>query len=118
MTSGLGPGRFIGRQRELEQLDAAVTDVAAGRGGALLVAGSSGMGASRLLDELESRIVGASGQPLTHLRSDRLPAWRRDPYRPIRAARSSCSSRTSIRSTRRRATSWPSWPEPPVTCRS
>jgi len=86
MTSGRGPGRFIGRQRELEQLDAAVTDVAAGRGGALLVAGSSGMGASRLLDELESRIVGASGQPLTHLRSDRLPAWRRDPYRPIRAA--------------------------------
>src|SRR5450756_2196248 len=85
MTSGQGPGRFIGRQRELEQLDAAVTDVAAGRGGALLVAGSSGMGASRLLDELESRIVGASGQPLTHLRSDRLPAWRRDPYRPIRA---------------------------------
>jgi hypothetical protein len=86
MTSGRGPGRFIGRQRELEQLDAAVTDVAAGRGGALLVAGSSGMGASRLLDELESRIVDAPGRPLTHLRSDRLPAWRRDPYGPIRAA--------------------------------
>jgi DNA-binding CsgD family transcriptional regulator/tetratricopeptide (TPR) repeat protein len=86
MASGRERGRFIGRQHELEQLDAAVTDVAAGRGGALLVAGTSGMGASRLLDELESRIVAVPGRPLTHLRSDRLPAWRGEPYRPIRAA--------------------------------
>ena len=86
MASGREPGRFIGRQRELEQLEAAVADVAAGRGGALLVAGSSGMGASRLFDELESRIVAAPGRPLTHLRSDRLQAWRGDPYRPVRAA--------------------------------
>ena len=83
---GREPRDFVGRLRELEQLDAVVTDVAAGRGGVLLVAGSSGMGASRLLDELESRIVEQPGQPLTHLRSDRLPAWRRDPYGPIRAA--------------------------------
>jgi DNA-binding CsgD family transcriptional regulator/tetratricopeptide (TPR) repeat protein len=86
MAQGRGPGRFIGRQRELEQLQAAVTEAAGGRGGVLLLAGSSGMGASRLLDELESRIVAAPGLPVTHLRSDGLPAWRGDPYRPVRAA--------------------------------
>lgn len=86
MAHGRGPARFIGRQRELEQLHAAVTEAAAGRGGVLLLAASSGMGASRLLDELESRIVESPGGPLTHLRSDRLPAWRGDPYRPVRAA--------------------------------
>jgi DNA-binding CsgD family transcriptional regulator/tetratricopeptide (TPR) repeat protein len=86
MSNDGGSGRFIGRQRELEQLDAAVADVATGRGGTLLVAGSSGMGASRLLDELESRIVEGRRPPVTHLRSDRLPAWRGDPYRPVRAA--------------------------------
>ena len=57
MVTGPGMGGFIGRQRELEQLAAAVATLGEGRGGTLLVAGSSGMGASRLLDELESRIV-------------------------------------------------------------
>src|SRR5512140_1060180 len=80
------PGRFIGRLQELDQLDAAVTDVAEGRGGAILVAGSSGMGASRLLDELESRIAATPERKLTHLRSDRLPAWRGAPLRPVRVA--------------------------------
>jgi DNA-binding CsgD family transcriptional regulator/tetratricopeptide (TPR) repeat protein len=86
MPSGPRTGRFIGRQRELEQLSSAVSDLSAGRGGTLLVAGSSGMGASRLLDELESRIAGGPGPDVTVLRSERLPAWRGDPYRPIRAA--------------------------------
>ncbi len=78
------PARFIGRLRELDQLDAAVTGVADGRGGTILLAGSSGMGASRLLDELESRIVATPRRPITLLRSDRLPAWRGAPYRPVR----------------------------------
>jgi DNA-binding CsgD family transcriptional regulator/tetratricopeptide (TPR) repeat protein len=86
MADGRGPERFVGRQRELDQLYAAVSDVGTGRGGPLLVAGSSGMGASRLLNELESRILEASGPPLILLRSDRLPAWRGDPYRPVRVA--------------------------------
>lgn len=86
MPSGPRARRFIGRQRELEQLSSAVTDVSAGRGGTLLVAGSSGMGASRLLDELESRIAGGAGPDVTVLRSEQLPAWRGAPYRPIRAA--------------------------------
>jgi DNA-binding CsgD family transcriptional regulator/tetratricopeptide (TPR) repeat protein len=79
-------GRFIGRQVELDQLDQAVTDVADGRGGAILVSGSSGMGASRLLDELQSRIAAEPGRPVALLRSDRLPAWRGAPYRPVRFA--------------------------------
>ena len=79
-------GRFIGRLRELDQLDQAVTDVAGGRGGAILVSGSSGMGASRLLDELQSRIAAEPGRPVALLRSDRLPAWRGAPYRPVRFA--------------------------------
>jgi DNA-binding CsgD family transcriptional regulator/tetratricopeptide (TPR) repeat protein len=86
VASGRQPERFIGRQRELDQLEAAVASVAGGRGGVVLVAGSSGMGASRLLDELGSRIVSAPGRPLFLLHSDRLPAWRGNPYRPIRAA--------------------------------
>lgn len=86
MAKGREPKRFIGRQRELQQLEAAVAEVAAGRGGAILVAGSSGIGASRLLDELESRIVAAPRLPLILLRSDRLPAWRGEPYRPVRTA--------------------------------
>ena len=79
-------GRFIGRQVELDQLDQAVTDVADGRGGAILVSGSSGMGASRLLAELQSRIAAEPGRPVALLRSDRLPAWRGAPYRPVRFA--------------------------------
>ena len=80
------PGRFIGRLRELDQLDQAVTDVAIGRGGGMLVSGSSGMGASRLLDELQARIAAESSRPVAVLRSDRLPAWRGAPYRPVRVA--------------------------------
>ncbi len=86
MVTGPGMGGFIGRQRELGQLVAAVTNLAEGRGGTLLVTGSSGMGASRLLDELESRIVESPGRPVLRLRSDQLPAWRGDPYRPVRVA--------------------------------
>ena len=86
MASGRERARFIGRQHELDRLDAAITDLAAGRGGALLISGSSGMGSSRLLDELETRVAAVPGRPLALLRSDRLPAWRGDPYRPVRTA--------------------------------
>jgi tetratricopeptide (TPR) repeat protein len=86
MVNSSGSGGFIGRQRELEQLAAAVTNLGEGRGGTLLVAGSSGMGASRLLDELEARVIDPRGLPVTRLRSDQLPAWRGAPYRPVRVA--------------------------------
>lgn len=86
MVNSSESGGFIGRQRELEQLAAAVTNLGEGRGGTLLVAGSSGMGASRLLDELEARFIDPRGLPVTRLRSDQLPAWRGAPYRPVRVA--------------------------------
>ena len=86
MVTGPRLGGLIGRQRELEQLAAAVASLGEGRGGTLLVAGSSGMGASRLLDELETRVIVGLGLPVTLLRSDQLPAWRGDPYGPVRVA--------------------------------
>ncbi len=86
MVTGPRLGGLIGRQRELEQLAAAVASLGEGRGGTLLVAGSSGMGASRLLDELETRVIVGLGLPVTRLRSDQLPAWRGDPYGPVRVA--------------------------------
>ena len=48
-------GTFVGRERELTDLDAALDDVVAGRGRIVLVAGEPGIGKSRLTDELIGR---------------------------------------------------------------
>ncbi len=81
-------GRFVGRDAELERLAAAYTEAAAGRGTMLLLEASSGMGASRLVDEALARLThGTPGAgippPATVLRSDALPSWRGRPYGPI-----------------------------------
>jgi DNA-binding SARP family transcriptional activator len=47
-------GVFVGRDRELAELTAAVEDAAAGRGRFYLIAGESGVGKTRLADELAS----------------------------------------------------------------
>jgi DNA-binding SARP family transcriptional activator len=47
-------GIFVGRQRELDELWAAVEDAAVGRGRLFLISGESGVGKSRLADELAS----------------------------------------------------------------
>jgi len=60
--SFLQAAKFIGREAELEQLSAALGDALAGKGGAWLVGGESGVGKSRLLDEL--RIHGLVGGAL------------------------------------------------------
>jgi DNA-binding SARP family transcriptional activator len=57
---GARPGRraagaFVGRDREVEELSAALDDAAAGRGRLFLVSGESGLGKTRLVDEVASR---------------------------------------------------------------
>ena len=48
-------GVFVGRQHELEELTAGVDDALAGRGRLFLVGGESGVGKTRLADEVASR---------------------------------------------------------------
>ena len=48
-------GIIVGRDRELEELSAALEDASAGRGRLFLISGESGVGKTRLADELASR---------------------------------------------------------------
>jgi len=52
--SFLQAARFIGRETELRQLQAALNAAADGRGSAWLIGGESGVGKSRLMDELRA----------------------------------------------------------------
>ena len=89
MTAGEGTSAaFVGRERELEAILAATGVAAAGRSATILVEGSSGMGASRLIDEALRRIdeIAPLDRPPAIIRADRLPAWRDAPYAPFRYA--------------------------------
>ena len=51
-----GAGRvFVGRARELSELDGALEDARAGRGAAVLLGGDAGIGKTRLVSELAQR---------------------------------------------------------------
>ncbi|HEX9736285.1 MAG TPA: AAA family ATPase [Thermoanaerobaculia bacterium] len=52
--SFLQSARLVGRRREIERLRALLEAARAGRGGALLVGGESGVGKSRLVDEIKA----------------------------------------------------------------
>src|SRR5258705_3578566 len=55
--------RMIGRTAELAELEAALTDAAAGRPSLVFVAGESGVGKTRILDEAARRAKSAGGPP-------------------------------------------------------
>jgi DNA-binding CsgD family transcriptional regulator/tetratricopeptide (TPR) repeat protein len=55
---------FVGRQAELEVLEAALADAGAGNPNAVLVGGEAGVGKSRLLEELAHRASGTHGLTL------------------------------------------------------
>jgi tetratricopeptide (TPR) repeat protein len=52
--SFLEAAQFVGRNEELAHLSAALTQLAGGKGGAWLIGGESGVGKSRLLEELRT----------------------------------------------------------------
>lgn len=84
-TPETGLGRFVGRQRELARLDQLVAMAAEGRSSVALIAASSGMGATRCLDEAIDRWH-AAGLPISVARSDAIPAWRGRPFGPVAVA--------------------------------
>lgn len=55
--SYLQAARFVGREAELNELEGALARASDGRGSAWLIAGESGVGKSRLLDELRTRAL-------------------------------------------------------------
>jgi len=87
-ASGGARARFVGRERELEAIIDAAATAGAGRAGTVLVEGSSGMGASRVIAEAVARLTaGDPGSPdVAVLWAGGLPAWRGAPYAPFRAA--------------------------------
>ena len=76
--------RFIGRSRELAELEAALADASAGRPSLAFIAGESGVGKTRLLKELERGALAADARVVSgdcvSLGEDELP------YAPIVAA--------------------------------
>ena len=67
MVVVVGADVFVGRERELEELEAALEDARSGRGRLFLIAGEPGIGKSRLADEFAAR---------AHLRGARI-VWGR-----------------------------------------
>ncbi|MGH2743416.1 MAG: ATP-binding protein, partial [Thermoleophilaceae bacterium] len=58
MATRMTSARFVGRAGELAELEAALHDAADRRSSLVLVAGESGVGKSRLVDELNGRARG------------------------------------------------------------
>jgi DNA-binding CsgD family transcriptional regulator/tetratricopeptide (TPR) repeat protein len=71
--------RFVGRERELSRLAVALDRAAEGHSTTLLLAGTGGIGSSRLLTETERRLGGLA-EPFTVIRGRPTAAERARPY--------------------------------------
>lgn len=58
------PSPLVGRDRELQAIDAALAELTDGRGGVLMVTGEPGIGKTRLLDALHARAASAGAAVL------------------------------------------------------
>ena len=96
---------FVGRERELAQLAGALQRGAEGKTSRVAVSGSAGVGVSRLLDELISRMAGLPGLVVA-----RGVASGADPRRPVRTDLGRARSRDVGNLGRR----WSSWSERPA----
>jgi DNA-binding CsgD family transcriptional regulator/tetratricopeptide (TPR) repeat protein len=84
MSARFSSARFVGRERELARIAGALEAALAGRSSTILISGSGGLGASRLLDEAERRIA-ALPEPFLVVRCRARPGRVGDPYAPIAA---------------------------------
>ena len=89
--------RFIGRSRELAELEAALADASAGRPSLAFIAGESGVGKTRLLKELERGALAADARVVSgdcvSLGEDELPTPPSSPpCDPSRATATPCST--------------------------
>ena len=75
-----GPGRFVGRERELEVLGAALERAAGGHGQVVALVGEAGVGKSRLLRELTHSPLTASWLVLE---TGSMPYGGTTPYLPV-----------------------------------
>ena len=77
--------RFVGRERQLERIAVGLQSAADGRPNALILAGTAGLGVSRLLAETTRRVE-ALAQPFAAVHGVAMPATSGVPYAPITAA--------------------------------
>ncbi len=66
--------RFVGREPELARLAAALDEASAGHATSVVISGAPGLGASRLVDELEARL-GRLSEPWTIVRARGWAPW-------------------------------------------
>jgi DNA-binding CsgD family transcriptional regulator/tetratricopeptide (TPR) repeat protein len=85
MAATFTSARFVGRERELARIAAALEATSAGRSTTLLIAGAGGVGVSRLLTETRQRLAGLA-EPFEVIRCRARPGRSGDPYAPVSVA--------------------------------
>jgi DNA-binding CsgD family transcriptional regulator/tetratricopeptide (TPR) repeat protein len=85
MAATFTSARFVGRERELARIAAALEATSDGRSTTLLIAGAGGVGVSRLLTETRQRLAGLA-EPFEVIRCRARPGRSGDPYAPVGVA--------------------------------